>query len=173
MRSSIAVVILLTLTLIACGGSSGDSNTSSSSETNQGEVTGAQEPSSESPRSAGLDTELTLSPEIANAWKGIRVRVVRVDDQESETFDIEIGGSAVLGDSGLILSALSFVPDFVMDEDGITSRSESTDNPAARVQISDGGTFEYEGWLFASMPGIHAHPHPMYQVLLIEGIPAG
>ncbi len=169
MRPAFAVAVVLTVVLTACGGSSSDSGTDSSA----GAVTGAQEPSSESPRSAGLDTQISLPPEIENAWSGIRIRVIRVEDQSSETFEVQLGGSTVLGESGLILSAESFVPDFVMDEDGITSRSEATDNPAARVQISDGGSFQYEGWLFAAMPGIDADPHPVYQIQLLEGIPAG
>jgi hypothetical protein len=120
----------------------------------------------------GLNTEISLDPEIAEAWAGIRVRVVGPDSEEGQIFDIPIGETKALGDSGLTLKAELFIPDFVMDEGGISSRSSETHNPAARVVITEPGTTDYEGWLFAAMPEIHPFPHQQYQVLLIEGIPA-
>ena len=59
-----------------------------------------------------------------------------------------------------------------MDEGGITSRSADANNPAANVVITEEGAEDYEGWLFAAMPGIHPFPHEQYQVLLVEGLPA-
>jgi hypothetical protein len=121
----------------------------------------------------GLNTEISLDPEIAGAWTGIRVRVVDSETDQAEIFEVALGETVVLGDSGLTLAADTFVPDFVMDETGITSRSAETHNPAARVVISEEGMEDYEGWLFAAMPEIHPYPHNRYQVLLVEGIPAG
>ena len=120
----------------------------------------------------GLNTEIDLDPEIGAAWSGIRVHVVALDTKEGQIFEVALGGTVVLGDSGLTLTAATFVPDFVMGEKGITSRSAETHNPAARVLITEEGADDYEGWLFAAMPEIHPFPHDRYQVLLIEGIPA-
>ena len=120
----------------------------------------------------GLNTEIALDPEIAGAWSGIRVRVVDSETGDAQTIDIQLGETVALGDSGLTLSADIFVPDFVMDEGGITSRSAETHNPAVRVVIAEEGVADYEGWLFAAMPEIHPFPHDRYQVLLVEGIPA-
>ena len=86
--------------------------------------------------------------------------------------EVPLGEKVALGESGLTLSADTFVPDFVMDEGGITSRSAETHNPAVRVVISEAGVADYEGWLFAAMPEIHPFPHDRFQVLLVEGIPA-
>jgi hypothetical protein len=121
----------------------------------------------------GLNTEISLDPEIATAWSGIRVHVVDSESDQAEIFEIALGETVALGDSGLTLSTDIFIPDFVMDETGITSRSAETHNPAARVVISEEGMADYEGWLFAAMPEIHPFPHDRYQVLLMEGIPAG
>jgi hypothetical protein len=120
----------------------------------------------------GLNTDIDLDPEIAGAWSGIRVHVVALETEEGQIFDVALGETVVLGDSGLTLSAGTFVPDFVMDEGGITSRSAETHNPAARVVIAEEGQADYEGWLFAAMPEIHPFPHDRFQVLLIEGIPS-
>ena len=120
----------------------------------------------------GLNTDITLDPEIASAWSGVRIHVVDSETGETQMIDVALGETVVLGDSGLNLSAVTFIPDFVMDEKGITSRSAETHNPAARVLITEEGATNYEGWLFAAMPEIHPFPHDRFQVLLVEGIPA-
>jgi len=120
----------------------------------------------------GLNTDIRLDPEIAGAWSGIRVHVVDLETGDIQIIDVVLGETVALGESGLTLSAATFVPDFVMDEGGITSRSAETQNPAARVVIAEEGKVDYEGWLFAAMPEIHPFPHDRYQVLLVEGIPA-
>jgi hypothetical protein len=121
----------------------------------------------------GLNTNIDIDQEIADAWTGIRVHVIDNESGNAQMIEIALGEVAPLGDSGLTLSVDTFVPDFVMDESGITSRSTETHNPAARVVISGEGMADYEGWLFAAMPEIHPFPHDRYQVLLVEGIPAG
>ena len=77
-----------------------------------------------------------------------------------------------LGDSGLTATALLFIPDFVMGEDGISSRSAEQNNPALRLRVAEDGQPSWEGWLFAALPEIHPFPHDRYAILLVEGIPA-
>ena len=120
-----------------------------------------------------LNTEIRVDPAIENAWSGIRVRIEAIEGGQSQSFDVRLGETAALGDSGISLTAKLFIPDFVMDGGGITSRSANPVNPAARVIITESGKEPYEGWLFAAMPAIHAYPHDTYKVLLAEGIPAG
>ena len=119
----------------------------------------------------GINAEITLDPEIADDWKAIRVRVVNLESMDETFHNIAIGEEAPLGDTGLTLRAITFVPDFVMGETGITSRSAEPQNPAARVVITEEGKADYEGWLFGAMPEIHAYPHESYGVVLVEGIP--
>ena len=120
----------------------------------------------------GITAEITLDPEIADDWKAIRVRVVDLESMDETFHNIAIGEEAPLGDTGLTLRAITFVPDFVMGETGITSRSAEPQNPAARVVIIEQGKDDYEGWLFGAMPEIHAYPHDLYGVVLAEGVPA-
>lgn len=119
-----------------------------------------------------MNAEVSLDPAIADDWQAIRVRVVDLASGAESVHEIPLGGEAVLGDSGLTLKAVTFVPDFVMGEDGIGSRSAEPDNPAARVVIAEDGQPDYEGWLFGAMPGIHPYPHETYGVVLVEGVPA-
>ena len=128
------------------------------------EIRGARRP--------GVNTDIRLPEEILAGWTGVRVRVVDSTTGGSERFEIPLGQATSLGDTGLTLVADSFVPDFVMDESGITSRSVNTENPAVHVVISEQGSEPYQGWLFAAMPDIHPYPHDRYRVLLEEWIPA-
>ncbi len=172
MRFLLATVLTVPLILAGCGAGS------DTGETDVRTMPGDDVPASAIGESmggmmGGLNTGISLDPEIADAWSGIRVQVVDSETGDVQIYDVALGEKMVLGDSGLTLSSDIFIPDFVMDEDGITSRSAETQNPAARVVISEEGMTDYEGWLFAAMPEIHPYPHDRYQVLLVEGIPTG
>jgi hypothetical protein len=119
-----------------------------------------------------LNTEIHLSDAVRNAWRGIKVRIVDTSSGNAQEFDVPLGQTEALGDSGLSLTAKTFIPDFVMDPSGITSRSDEPNNPAASVVITEEGKDPYTGWLFAALPDIHPFPHDRYQVLLVEGLPA-
>ena len=171
MRNLFAIVLTLPIILSGCGAGPDTAETDVQTmpdddvhATAMGESMGGM--------MGGLNTDIRLDPEIADAWSGIRVHVVDSETGDGKIIDVALGETMILGDSGLTLSADIFVPDFVMDDGGITSRSAETQNPAARVVIAEEGSANYEGWLFAAMPEIHPFPHERFQVLLVEGIPA-
>jgi hypothetical protein len=122
--------------------------------------------------SMGTNAEIHLDEAVASAWGGIAIRLVDRETEATERYEIDLGQSVVFGDTGLTVKAVAFIPDFVMDESGITSRSAEANNPAAKVVISEQGTEDFEGWLFATMPEIHPYPHERYHVLLEAGLPA-
>ena len=117
-------------------------------------------------------TEVRVAPEIADAWSAVRIEVLDRDTGDERVFEVPLGGADLLGDSGLVLSAETFVPDFIMDENGIRSRTPEPHNPAVQVVISEDGMEDYRGWLFAAMPEIQSFPHPRFRVLLLEGVAA-
>ena len=173
MRHPTAVVLAVALLLTGCGAGPGDSR-GEEDETvrampadDGGVATGGNDGAI-----GGLNTETRLEPEIARAWSGVRVEVIDTTTGETTIVDATLGEAVDLGDSGLTLFADLFIPDFLMDELGIHSRSAEAINPAARIVISEDGVSDYHGWLFAAMPEIYPFPHDRYQVLLVEGIPA-
>jgi len=171
MRNLFAIVLTLPLILTGCGASSDTAETDVQTMPDDDVHATAMGGGSMGGMMGGLNTEIRLDSEIAGAWSGIRVHVIDSETGDGQIVDVALGETVALGDSGLTLSADTFVPDFVMDEGGITSRSAETQNPAARVVIAEDGMANYEGWLFAAMPEIHPFPHDRYQVLLVEGIP--
>ncbi len=177
MRNTRTLLLVALLATLGCGGSA-DPTTDNiepasshdampNDDVNAGAATG-----DEMHRGGGINAEITLDPEIADDWQAIRVRVVKLDTMDETFFEIAIGEEASLGDTGLTLRAVAFIPDFVMSETGITSRSADPQNPAARVIIIEEGKGDYEGWLFGAMPEIHAFAHEVYGVMLVEGVPA-
>ncbi len=184
MRYLIVMILALTMTLFGCGATTDNETETAAAEgvmpDDDVHREAAGMPEDDAHASAmggmgmggGLNTDINVDAAILDAWSGISVRVVDVETGDESSFEISLGDSLTLGDSGLTLTVKAFVPDFVMDESGITSRSAETHNPAARVVIAEEGTTDYEGWLFAKMPEIHPFPHQRYSVLLIEGIPA-
>jgi len=180
MRYPTIIIAIALLATLGCGGSQAPT-------TDQAEAPSPHQATPEdNPHSADMgqaigdavhqtiqtNAEVSLDPEIANAWRAIRVRVVDLETGAESQHEIAIGEQVALGDSGLTLDALFFVPDFVMGADGITSRSPEPNNPAARVVISEPGAEDYEGWLFGAMPEIHPFPHDRYGIVLMAGVPS-
>jgi hypothetical protein len=170
MRNSRALILLALLAALGCGGSTtppaDDVESASAHDGAMNAPAGGKMHSG-----GGINAEIVLDPEIADDWQAIRVKVVDLESMDEAFYEVPIGGSAPLGDTGLTLAAVAFIPDFVMSEDGITSRSADPQNPAARVVISEEGKDDYEGWLFGAMPEIHPFPHEQYGVMLVEGVP--
>ncbi len=180
MRNSRTLLLIALLATLGCGGSDAPTSatiepaTSHEGMPNDDVHADTADPAmgDEMHRGGGVNAEITLDPEIADDWQAIRVRVVHLETMDETFHDIVIGEEAPLGDTGLTLRAVAFLPDFVMSEAGITSRSADPQNPAARVVIIEEGKDDHEGWLFGAMPEIHAYPHELYGVMLVEGVPA-
>jgi hypothetical protein len=119
----------------------------------------------------GLNTDLSLDPAIRSAWEGGVVEVAG-EGMAPIAVELRFGEPTALGETGLTAEALVFIPDFVMGDDGITSRSAEVGNTALQVRITEEGVDDYVGWLFGTMPSIHPYPHEKYTVVLVEGLPA-
>ncbi len=79
------------------------------------------------------------------------VRVSSQEDGWSETLHVRLGSSVVLNHNGLNLKALAYYPDFIMGKNGPRTRSQAPENPALRLELSDGRSMERH-WAFAKFP---------------------
>lgn len=161
------IAIAITGASLGCGGQAPATDPGAPNETPS---PAADAMSSSIHTSAAVNTDVRLSDEIRAAWGAIKVQVVNSTTGETTEMTVPIGASSKLGDTGLTIEPLVFVPAFVMDAQGITSSSAEPTNPAARVRITEDGMEDYEGWLFAAMPEIHPFPHATYSVVLVEGV---
>lgn len=173
MRHLTGLALSLALIAAGCGGGAAvDSVPAEQDATDTGAPVGAVPVGAPAANVSDMGAEVELDPEIAAGWRAVRIEIVDRDTGGEQVFEVPLGGADLLGDSGLVLAAETFVPDFIMDENGIRSRTHEPHNPAVRVVISEEGMEDYRGWLFAAMPEIQAFPHPRYRVLLVEGVPA-
>ena len=163
MRPVIILTLSASLALFGCGQKGADETTTDLAPP---ETTIAM---GDADHDMGFNTEVTLADEIAATWRGAVISVAG-PESEPQTFELPFGEAIVLGETGLTATALVFVPDFVMGEDGITSRSAEAVNPALRLRVIEEGRPDYEGWLFAAMPEIHPFPHETYSILLADGL---
>jgi len=185
----LAVTLSLAAATFACGGgakapATGDASSAQTPAPAQAQTAGSHDASATMPDDAthqdamggqhasSLKTDVTLPDDVRSAWSGVQVKLVDSTTKAETTYDVPLGQTVALGDSGLTLEAVAFVPDFVMDASGITTRSADPNNPAAKVVIRENGVDDYSGWLFANMPEIHPYPHERYQVLLVGGVTA-
>lgn len=66
---------------------------------------------------------------------------------------LKIGQNIRLDDKNIDLSALHFVPDFVINEKNeITTRSLEPNNPAVYIEGREGEEIVFSGWIFAKFP---------------------
>ena len=175
MRPLMILTLLTTLSLFGCGAddTNNDLNppVATDTQTDEGPSNMMGAMTGDGEHDMGLNTEVTMPEEVTAAWRGAIVQVAGPEG-EPQRYDLPFGEAVVLGDTGLTATALVFVPDFVMGDDGITTRSADAVNPALYLRVTEEGTADYEGWLFAAMPGIHPFPHETYSILLADGLPA-
>jgi cytochrome c biogenesis protein len=81
----------------------------------------------------------------------------------SETAEVQPGKTVYLKGGSVRVTALDFFPDFVMDDKGPATRSQAPNNPALRLEISDGQGTEKQ-WAFAKFPGVHMGEKSRYEI---------
>lgn len=128
------------------------------------------EPQEEQPLVSSSPAKVEVPDEILSAWKAIKVEVIELESAKATTYVVNIGDEEEIGDSGLKMKALNFLPSFQMNVPIITSRSNELENPAAQIEVYEDGDQIFKGWLFTLYPTTHAFTHPKYSITLLEGI---
>lgn len=87
-------------------------------------------------------------------------------------FTARPGETVPLGQGGLSLTVMRFVPDFVMNERReILSRSEEPRNPAVLAEIRKDGEPVVSGWIFARHPGfggLRSQGEPAFDIAFVS-----
>ena len=107
---------------------------------------------------------------IKGKWKAVVIVVEDKEKKENKEYTVGLGEKFTVPGSTMSVEVKDFFPSFVMEGSTITSTSNTTDNPAARVVVSEGGTEIFSGWLFAKYPTTHAFSHPKFSITLKSGI---
>jgi hypothetical protein len=165
MKKYVALALsTLALTVItACGGSE------QPAAPTQG---GAAQPGTAGQQIAPVGKPVVEVPEIVKGkWKGV---ILVIEDKEKKTtteHTVSLGEKFKIPGSDLGVLVKEFFPSFVMQGSSITSTSNESNNPAAQVVVSEGGSEVFNGWLFARYPTTHAFSHPRFAITLKGGVP--
>ncbi|MDD2337983.1 MAG: DUF2155 domain-containing protein [Geobacteraceae bacterium] len=106
-------------------------------------------------------------------WKAVKIAVADKSSGKSTEYDVEIGKTFPIPNTDLVIIVENFLPDFTMDGNIRTSKSDELKNPAAQVLITEKEKEVYKNWLFGILKSPHAFQHPKYDITLVGYIPAG
>lgn len=116
------------------------------------------------------EPQISVPDNVKGKWSSIVLIVQDKASNKTQEVKVSVGAEAALPNTPLKVKVIDFLPDFKMQENKITSISNEPNNPAARVQIAEAGKAPWDGWLFSTMPQVHAFSHEKYGVILKEGI---
>jgi hypothetical protein len=116
---------------------------------------------------------VVIPESLKGKWKAVKIAVADKSSGKSTEYEVEIGKTFPVPNSELVITVENFLPDFTMDGNVRTSRSDEPKNPAAQVMITEKGKEIYKNWLFALLKSPHAFQHPKYDITLVGYVPAG
>jgi hypothetical protein len=117
-----------------------------------------------------VPNRLEVPPEVQQAYSGIRLSWKDATNGKSGVIEVPLGGAAPIPDSGLQVHADVYLPAFTMTADAITSSGTGEENPAARIQVTEGEKSLFGGWIFNRFPDVHPFQHPRFSIKLEGGI---
>ena len=109
---------------------------------------------------------VSVPPDVQSTWKAVVIAVTNKQTKERKDYVVNINESFTIPETQMRVDVLSFLPDFSMSPEGITSLSNEPGNPAARVAIHEDGKRIFEGWLFQKLPMVHPFEHKTYAMKL-------
>lgn len=107
---------------------------------------------------------------IREKWRAVRLSVLDTKGNVSNQYTVSIGSELVIPNSGLVVKVIAFLPDLKIEGSAFSSASEEPLNPSVHVQILENGREVFNGWLFQLFPKIHSFQHPIYRIILLEGL---
>jgi hypothetical protein len=122
------------------------------------------------PGAPPVEKKIVVPDVVKAGWKAVKVEVEFKEKKSKKAFTVPLNSEFKVPDSDLTLKVGSFLPHFTMAADQITSGSNNLENPAAQIEVFQGGKEIFHGWLFSKYPAVHPFQHDKFGLSLIEGI---
>ncbi len=122
------------------------------------------------PGTPPVEKKVIVPDAVKAGWKAVKIEVEFKEKKSKKTFTIPLNSEFKVPDTDLTLKVGSFLPHFAMAADQITSNTNSPENPAAQLEVFQGGKEIFHGWLFSLHPTVHPFAHDKYGVILLEGV---
>lgn len=116
-------------------------------------------------------TEVNVPKNVQGKWKSVKISILDKEINKEGTVVIEIGKTMKVNGTNLVIKVENFLPHFIMNGTTLTSSSNSPQNPAVQVKITENDREIFNGWLFTLYPNTHASEHPRYGFSLVDYTP--
>jgi hypothetical protein len=128
----------------------------------------AKAPAEQGPHGqSGVQREVVLAADVKARWKEARIEVVDGSTKGKEVLTLKVGSTADLKSAPFKLKVESFVPDYIISQNRIESRSNEPNNPAALVELTSGGKTVARGWLFKNFPTFNSFTSERFTLALL------
>lgn len=107
--------------------------------------------------------------EIKAVYSGVVLTVRDLKTGTSKDVTVNFDETVKIDGTPLVVNIEQFYPDFVMSQDGYSTRTMEPNNVAAKIHVT-GIEPEFNGWLFAGFPGVHPFESTEYDILLKASI---
>ncbi len=122
------------------------------------------------PMGGGPEKKISVPNAVKGAWKAVKIEVEYKEKKSRKQFTVPLKSEFKVPDSELVVKIGEFLPHFSMTADSITSNSNNLENPAAQIEVLQGGKEIFRGWLFSKFPAVHPFQHDKYGITMLEGI---
>ena len=116
-----------------------------------------------------VEKKVVVPDAVKGAWKAVKIEVDFKEKKSKKQFTVPLNSEFKVPDSDLSLKVGNFLPHFTMAADQITSSSNNPENPAAQLEVFQGGKEIFHGWLFSLHPTVHPFTHDKYGGAVLEG----
>ena len=164
----------LMVAVLVAGVSSGCSKTEEPVAQAPAPAAGEPQMPASHPPMGGMEGQMGVPPagprmvqvpaDVQAGWKSVVLGVTNLASGAGQDVEVAIGQTVTV--EGLEITVEKFVPHFAMGDGTITSASNDTVNPAARLMVKEGGNEVFSGWLFSLYPEAHPFQHETYGVVL-------
>ena len=127
-------------------------------------TTGAPQGQQTPPAPAPVKREIVVPDEVKNTWKAVVLQVTDKSTSTSQDVTVDVGQTSKMG--GLDITVDTFLPAFTMTGNALTSSSNETTNPAAKVTVKENGQEIFSAFLFSMHPDVHPFQHEKYSIIL-------
>ena len=131
-----------------------------------------QKQAGESHPKSKTELPVKVSDKIKARWKDVELEVTDASSSKGtsgkkEVVKVRVGGGIKIGDTGYSFKVEAFIPDYVIYQDSIGSKSEKPNNPAALVELFEGDKSVARGWVFKNFPAFNSYKHGRFTVALL------
>ncbi len=117
--------------------------------------------------SVGSAKEVRVSDEIKAKWNKVEIELTDMSSAEKKVLKLDVGKKVTIKGTNFKISAVVFVPHYVIYDDYIGSKSNEPNNPAVLMELSDGDKVVARGWIFKTFTTFNSFVHEKYSVALL------